>query len=431
MSIQGILNWAILDKPIPFIFAFPLYSCVCAFSFIQLFKERLYNSIYLSVIVYLIYIFIQIIHGLFNAHNYWQYKSLMTSTFSLLLPQFVLLFSNPSSDIRILNTWKEILNPKWLIVFCSLLAIGSLHFTYGPAYFLFAIFIFWLPTKWKFILFVLLGVMILGDFGSRAQVVKGLITVVFALGIYFRKYIPVFFLHLSHWLFYFIALLFLFLGLSGIFNIFSPEKIETERKLEMNHVFDQNEVEAERSEDLAADTRTFAYVEVITSAIENEYVIFGRSPARGNDTESYKNIAESLGSEYVERGTNELCHLNVFTWTGVVGVVLYSFFYIQASFLALYRSRNIYIKYLAVLVSFHWAFGWVEDFNTFDMMNVGLWLIIGICISPRFRSMKDHEFELWFKSIFVDELLTPYHKYILKKELSECSDFTSLTNHQN
>ncbi len=337
------------------------------------------------------------------------------NTFSLLLPFIALLFSNPASNIHILGVWKNILDPIYFIVFVSLLSIESIHFIYGPAYFLFAIFFIWLPRKWQFIIGILLIVMLFGDIGARAQFIKGLISIVFAIAIYFRNLIPMYILKISHFFFYFIAIIFLILGLTGIYNIFSPERYEGEKKVEANQVY--GHADGENTNNLSVDSRTFIYIEVITSALEHNYLIFGRSPSRGNDTNSFMDIAESLNTNYNERNKNELCHLNIFTWIGIVGLLLYSIFYIQASFLALYKSHNIYVKFLSIIIAFHWAFGWIEDINNFDMMNFGLWMIIGICLSSKYRGMTDKEFELWFKSIFVNETITPYHKYVLEKEL--------------
>ncbi len=129
--------------------------------------------------------------------------------------------------------------------------------------------------------------------------------------------------------------------------------------------------------------------------------------------------------EYQERSKNEFCHLSIFTWIGLVGMLVYSFFYIQASFLGLYKTKNIYIKYLSLLIAFHWAYGWIEDACEFNMMNVAIWMMIGICLSPKFRSMSESEFELWFKSIFADGPVTPYHRYVLGREISACKYITN------
>ena len=93
-----------------------------------------------------------------------------------------------------------------------------------------------------------------------------------------------------------------------------------------------------------------------------------------------------------ERHYNELCFPNIFTWLGIIGMLLYCLIYIKASTLALHKSNNIYLKYLAVFVSFRWMLGWIEDANTFNISNIALWMIIAMCFSPYFRKMNNYQF---------------------------------------
>ncbi len=417
MSMKVFINSLQVGIGIPFLLELPLSIAVYALVFKHIYREKLFeNNIYLIYFAYLLYIGVQFIYGFFNAYNYWQYKSLIYNTFTLLLPFFALFFSNPSNNIGVLRTWNKLLYPWYIVFLLFALTLSRLHLILGPAYFFYGVFIFLLPRKWQYITGAVLLLMLVADIGARAQVVKALFTILLAFSIFFRNFISLFVVRFFHCFFYFIAILFFILGLTGVYNVFSPEVFDGERTIQPNSVYGQDEHDEHEVESLTVDTRTMIYVESITSAINNNYVIFGRSPARGNDTESFSYLSEEFDSRFVERDKNELCHLNVFTWTGLVGVLLYSFFYIQSSFLALYRSRNIYVKYLSLMVSFHWAFGWVEDCNAFDMMNVGLWLVIGLCLSPKIRLMSDMEFELWFKSIFCEERVSPYVRYLLGKE---------------
>lgn len=78
-------------------------------------------------------------------------------------------------------------------------------------------------------------------------------------------------------------------------------------------------------------------------------------------------------------------------------MLLYCLIYIKASTLALHKSNNIYLKYLAVFVSFRWMLGWIEDANTFNISNIALWMIIAMCFSPYFRKMNNYQFREWLK----------------------------------
>jgi len=191
-------------------------------------------------------------------------------------------------------------------------------------------------------------------------------------------------------------LLFLLLGLSGNFNIF-----------ELNEYFGEQNVKnisnsgEKTEENLTADTRTFLYIEVIESAIKHNYIIFGRTPARGNDSPSFGEYnKDKLKTGKLERFANEVSILNVFTWLGIVGVFLYFIIFFKASYYAINESNNIFIKIIGIYISFRWLYGFVEDFSNFDLSNIFLWIMVGMSFSKNFRHMSDKQFKVWVRSMF-------------------------------
>ena len=131
-------------------------------------------------------------------------------------------------------------------------------------------------------------------------------------------------------------------------------------------------------------------------------MIWGRTPARGNDSEAFGQFyAEDLKSGKYERHSNELCHLNVFTWLGLVGMLLHCLIYLLASYRAVYYSNNQFVKYIGIMVAFNWALGWIENWTNFNIPNLTIWIMISICLSSKFRSMNDIEFKFWFESLFM------------------------------
>ena len=97
---------------------------------------------------------------------------------------------------------------------------------------------------------------------------------------------------------------------------------------------------------------------------------------------------------------NEVCHLNVFTWLGLVGLVPWCLIYIYSSWLAIYRSRNIYMKYLGVFIAFRFFLGWIEDVNNFNISGICVWILIAMGLSEQFRSLTDKEFRDWVNKCF-------------------------------
>jgi hypothetical protein len=72
----------------------------------------------------------------------------------------------------------------------------------------------------------------------------------------------------------------------------------------------------------------------------------------------------------------------------------------RATYLAINRSNNIFIKTLGLFIAFRWIYAWVEDVNTFTLSYTFLWLMIGMCFSRSFRAMSNKEFESWVHGIF-------------------------------
>ena len=218
------------------------------------------------------------------------------------------------------------------------------------------------------------------------------------MGCLFKRYIPNKALNVVWVLLYIAPIVLLFLGITGRFNVFS----NTNDQYKGRNVIQEQTGTA----DISADTRTFIYQEVITSAVEHHYIWFGRSPARGNDTQAFYDLANDLQSVNHannlkhERSRNEVCFPNIFTWLGLVGMLLYIGIYFWASYLGVFRSCSFYVKMAGMVTAFNFAYGWVENITNFDILNVVYWTFISICLSPRFRNMDDAEFKSWFSGLF-------------------------------
>lgn len=369
-----------------------LYTLIIYFSFtIKRNNYRNISSIDNFVFnIYLLWLAICCFRGCLVAENYWEWKQLITGTFYLLLPVLIFSFSNSYILQNALTKWIKYVLPIFIFIGYWFINSGRYQFTLGPIYLL-ACFIPFMHKKWKFIIGAFLVLLLVANFGARSQSLKAVVSIIICICFYFYKCIPIRLIKCLHFLFYILPVILLILGISGKFNVFEDLSSNEGKYLATKVV--NGEVQ---EEDLSADTRTFIYVEVLTSAINNDYVIWGRTPARGNDSVIFGEYnAELLKTGKYERFKNEVCHPNVFTWLGLIGVILYSFFYVRASYLAIYKSNNSYIKLIGLFIAFHWAYGWVEDSIDFDIINVTLWMIIAIGMSKAFRNMSNIEFEKW------------------------------------
>ena len=348
----------------------------------------------LFVKLYVFWNIICIVRGAFVAENYWEWKMLIVTSYFLLLPLIVYLANSHRSIQIIIKTWFK----YGLIIF-----ILFSPFLWGDAVGKFLIplsflLLFYpvLSTKWKMIVIAFSIFVITFDITARSNVIKFAVPLLIGLLYNFRKILSNKILNTTRLLFLFMPMGLLFLAISGVFNVFKLDEYvglqTTKTKSITGEVSEEN---------LTADTRTFLYIEVIESALKNNYIFFGRTPARGNDSEYFGDFAfETLKTGKHERGTNEVSILNIFTWLGIVGVLLYFLIFIKATYLAINESNNIFIKLIGLNISFRWTYGFVEDFSRFDLSNIFLWLMIGMCFSESFRQMTNAEMKHWVRGIF-------------------------------
>lgn len=356
-------------------------------------KENNGNN-YIFVKLFLIWTLVGLVRGIFIADNYWEYKNMISGVLCCMMPAFTYVFS-PQVLGKFYRLWIKYCIPAFFLFYLWFVTRGEVNFYLAPIFVL-GCFLPYMPRKWKIIIGVLLAFMLVADFGARSQVIKSALALFFSLLCVFRKFISNFMLKVAHAACYLSAVILLTLGISGTFNIFT-DMSSNEGKYVEKKVVNGEVVE----DDVSADTRTFIYVEVLGSAISHNYVVFGRSLARGNDSQAFGSFnAEELKTGKYERYQNELCHLNIFTWLGLIGAILWSLIYFRSSYLAVYHSKSYFLKLIGVFIAFHWMYGWVEDTTNFDIMNITLWSAISMGLSSQFREMSDQDFIIWFKYIF-------------------------------
>jgi len=351
---------------------------------------------YLIVTLYFIWMLAGVLRGMFVAEGYWEWKQWGSGSMALALPIFVYVFSLPWLLHNVLKYWLKFALPLFFIFFLWALTTKAYHFYLGPVLLLSCFLPVIASKKYVYIFLGLLLLMIFVDFGARSQVIKALIAILMSISFLLTKFFSTRILKFGYWFFIATPVILLYLGLTGQFNIFQ-DLSSHEGKYVQTTVKNGKVVQ----DDLSADTRTFIYVEVIESALKHDYLLWGRTPTRGNDSVMFGEFtAEELKTGKYERHANEVCFPNVFTWLGLVGLILYCFIYLKSSYLAIYKSRNRFMKLLGVYIAFRFAYGWVEDFNNLDIMSISLWMMIAMGFSEKFRMMSDVEFTIWVKSIF-------------------------------
>ena len=396
MTEQSYMVWLKLPYFIPIF----IQIILAVYSLCYLFQNKCHLKLYyLLPVTVLILVSIGIFRGMFAVEGYWGYKGWLQCSLSALT--FVLLFplGNPSVSGKILQSWNK-------YIFLSFLFVGiwamlptsyvfHVPFTYNFYVLLFSIIIN--DSKARFIIICGIVCTLIG-FENRSGVIKTLIGIFLCTTLWLPELLRKITNHTLHFVFYVLPIVLLILGLTGTFNIF--QDLSSVESTEVTMTFTGNDdEEVVVNEDLTADTRTALYEEVIASAIMGDYVLFGNTVGRGN-THNGEWSQDIEGYDDSERLMNEAMMLNIFTWMGLIGIILYTLMYLQASCLGIFCSRNKYIPVIACATAFHWAMSWMEEPTQFKPMDFSFFILLGICFSSRFRKMSDAEFSLWFRSCF-------------------------------
>jgi len=375
-------------------------------------NKQAHSLTYLAPILYIVWVLIGIYRGAFEITSGWILNQYFHNVLSVIVPVIIFLFAFPDTIIRSFQIFI-----RFCVVY-SFLSLGwnytkeAYCFAFAPFYYIYLCFITKIPKKWILITSIAIA-FVLAAYTNRSATIKIFVSLGVLCIFLLPPKIQKISLNLGHWLLYMIALLLLYLGLSGQYNVFNGEfnGVPT-----ANKVIVSNSVEHKTNN--RDDTRTFLYEEVLSSMVINDYVWTGRTPARGYYSPYFAESSGYIpGRTYGERIASEVQHLNTLNWLGVIGLVFITFVYLQGSCLALYSSKNKYVRCLALQVAFVWLYSWVENGSNFHILDITIYLILAICYSPYLRNMSDLEFEMWFKSIFnlPTEEMHEYNKYLFLK----------------
>jgi len=353
------------------------------------------NSNFRFVKIYLLFNIINIIRGVFIADGYWDFKGLLVNSFALLIPVVAYLSSNKLLLQKIFSFYVKYVLPLFFIFifFISKYAYG----VYLSGIIFLLLFFSALTLRWKLILLSFVLLILFSDLGARSNVIKFSLSLLFSLLYYIRIFLGKSFFQLMKTILFFLPIILFTLAITNTFNVF---KIDEYIKGEYKSVGDNGDGKLVK-QDLKADTRTPLYIEVLLTTKKYNSWLIGRSPSRGNETKLFASLSKITGTK--ERISNEVSILNVFTWTGIVGVILYFLVFFRASTLAISYSNNVYSKIMGLFLAFRWLYAWVEDFNNYSLNTFVIWIMIGFCISKSFRAMTDEEVKVWIQGIFKNQ----------------------------
>lgn len=324
----------------------------------------------------LLYSFITIIRGCFTAENYWDWKFLIFQNIpALLVPAAAFL----GTDIlAIQRLYKFILPAYFIIAFGSLLFISTSQFIYlaAPLYFL-ILFMPYMTNRKRFMVLVVMGVSILSNPTARSNDIRIILALLLAVSYYMlpKTQSRIFALSLVHKILFFLPVIFISLAIWGNFNVLNMDSYLGELKMKNTEG---------QQENLTDDTRTFLYKETLATLVNNNTLIFGEGGCGKYDTDFFVDL-ENDGKRY----GCEVGALNIWLFSGIVGLILYGIVFFLASGIAINKSNNRLCKMMGLYLIFRWNYFFIEEFSLFNTNFFFLWLSIGMCLSPTFRRLDD------------------------------------------
>lgn len=333
---------------------------------------------------FLLYTYLMTIAGLFVADCYLEYRQLFIGFISLNLPILAWLFYKPTVTISILSFWYKYSWIPFFLLFYN--KIGFVQMYWQPILILLCLFPLFKPRYVILILIISFLYATIDIEGQRAPFIKAIVALITGIGVGIRKIISDKLIRIAHILAY-LSVIYLFVYIFSDFFVVVTGKAEAQDVVTNNF----------EREEILQDTRSLLYIDVLNSSISNGYFIWGHTPARGFEVEYSERLfmRENTIMTKNERHMNEMVLSNVYTWEGLIGLILYSLIYMYGSYLAVYHSKNRIIPFLGCFIAWRWAWGWVEDVNLFLCTDIDLWVLISICYSSYYREMKDSEFKLW------------------------------------
>lgn len=304
----------------------------------------------------------------------------------------IFIFMNEKVVRKIMKLWWKYVPVLFIISFWKLepsAYIGVLAFVL-----VFIIIINCLLKKQK--IFTILAFVFIASRGiiQRIDYIIVLISILLFLMLHYKKFLgqrtAALIFHCQMW----IPLVFLVLGLSGTFNVLNFDSyVESDYKSGVGERFNE-------------DTRTFLYEEAIASAIDNNYVIWGRTPGYGYDSywvQSQMNQGESTALEtnlHVAQRASEVFVVNMFTWCGLLGLVFFFVFYYSLGLTILRQANNDYLRMFVLYIGFFWILCFIShQFFVPSSDYIMLYIIIAICMNLKLQDVSDKTIELKLRTL--------------------------------
>lgn len=239
-----------------------------------------------------------------------------------------------------------------------------------------------LPNNRKIASYIILLFVLLFSMYQRIDFIVVLVPFVIVLLYNTIKILNLKRLKMVYCLLFLVPVFFFYLAYSGRFNVLDMESY-------------MGEIHDTKAGDMTVDTRTFLYTESAASAIKNNYVLWGRTPYYGYDSDF---VAYNSDGRQVQR-FSEVGIVNQFTMYGLIGVVMFLFFYFFEGQKGL-NAKNAFIKCLAVWLCLFWVQSWISNIYYFpNPYYAVMYMVVGLINNRKLREMNETEITNYMKRL--------------------------------
>lgn len=311
---------------------------------------------------------------------------------TLLVPMYIFTVER-KTFIPILKSIVIFAIPLSLITyfFPSISNTMSFHHNISIVY-LFLFFIPFVNKKWRIAIISLAIFGLTYDLTRRSYSFNLIIATIILLTYYITsKHIFIKIAKTSFFILVLSPILFLTLGLTGIFNIF---KIGDN----FNALVIETKTNSRNSLD---DSRTSIYLDVFKELSEKESFLIGLG-GNGKTKTSLTDLSYGdFDIIYKEgRRATESGMLNYFQWGGIISAFSYWLLLTAASFNAIYKSKNGLLIMLGLFMAFKVLYSFIEDPISIQLTSFYLMFMIGICYNKYLQLLYNNQLKIILSRVF-------------------------------
>ena len=327
--------------------------------------------------IWLLWLSINLIRGLFLANDYWDYKFLFLSSipFTFICLVYYLGISTYFFKYIFLTFLKRFMLIGFLFIPLTLVSNHELYSRLMIPVSMYVLFIPYLKRKWQILIITVAVTSVLMIIDFRANIIKTAFSLLILCSFFFSFIVRKKVFNIIHKILFLSPVLLLLMSFNG-FNIF--EEIAANKF----------EVKGNNNEfsNMSVDTRTFLYIEVFNTFESTSQLFFGLSSSGHYKSLWFEDFGGAIGNR---RYRTEVNILNILLYHGILGVLIYFVLLYKISYLAINKSNNKLSQMLGLLIASRWLLSFIEEFTQYDLNFYYFWLVLGLISSNYFRSLSD------------------------------------------